>query len=90
MKTYEDSLKEKQRNEALNTDEICIAFNNSFLDANEELFNCNIDVRFSGSTCVSMIILGQKIFCSNVGDSRGIVVKKTLDGKVLAQAISRD
>lgn len=69
---------------------MCIAFNNAFLDANEELFSSNLDIRFSGSTCVSMMTLGQKLFCSNVGDSRGIVVKKQPDGKILAQAISRD
>lgn len=74
----------------LNTDEICLAFNDAFLEANDELFNGNIDVRFSGSTCVSLITIGQKLFCSNVGDSRGIVVKKFADGKTLALAISRD
>jgi serine/threonine protein phosphatase PrpC len=84
MKSYEDKLKQQQKNEQLNTDEICIAFNNAFLDCNEELFNCNIDVRFSGSTCVSLMTLGQKLFCSNVGDSRAIVVKKLADGKILA------
>jgi len=73
----------------LNTDEICIAFNNAFLNFNEELFNGKMDIRFSGSTCVSVMILGQKLFCSNVGDSRGIVVKLN-DGKIQAQAISRD
>lgn len=33
--------------------------------------------------------LGQKLFCVNVGDSRGIVCK-IIDGKVKTQAISRD
>lgn len=74
----------------LNTDEICIAFNNAFLNCNDELFNSGMDIRFSGSTCVSMMTLGQKLFCVNVGDSRGIVVKITPDNKLVAQAISRD
>mmetsp|Transcript_37223 Transcript_37223/g.35852 ORF Transcript_37223/g.35852 Transcript_37223/m.35852 type:complete len:231 (-) Transcript_37223:56-748(-) len=74
----------------LNTDEICIAINNSFLDCNEQLFSGIMDIRFSGSTCVTVMTLGQKLFCSNVGDSRAIVVKKTPEGKMLAQAISRD
>ena len=42
----------------MNTDEICIAFNNAFLDSNEELFSGNMDIRFSGSTCVSLMTLG--------------------------------
>eukprot|EP00347_Sterkiella_histriomuscorum_P021245 403334691 len=87
---YEANLSAQQKNEPLNTDEICLAFNDAFLDTNDELFNGNLDVRFSGSTCVTLITLGQKLFCSNVGDSRGIVVKKFADGKTQALAISRD
>lgn len=52
-----------------------------------------MDIRFSGSTCVTVLTMGQKLFCSNVGDSRGIIVKKKpgdLTGKFTAQAISRD
>lgn len=52
-----------------------------------------MDIKFSGSTCVTVLTIGQKLFCSNVGDSRGIVVKKRngdVQGKIIAQAISRD
>ena len=38
---------------------------------------------------MSIMTLGQKLFCINVGDSRGIVCKIEND-KVKAQAISRD
>jgi len=54
----QDKLKAANKEELLNTDEICIAFNNSFLDANEELFNGALDIRFSGSTCVTVMTLG--------------------------------
>jgi len=67
----------------LNTDEICIAFNNAFLDANETLFGGALDIRFSGSTCVVVVTMGQKLFCSNVGDSRGIIVKKAAESAKL-------
>lgn len=87
---YEETLNKENKDVPLNTDEICIAFNNAFLDANDELFSGIMDIRFSGSTCVSLITLGQKLFCSNVGDSRGIIVKKMPNGQLLAQAISRD
>ena len=86
---YHDELQAKGADTVLNTDEICIAFNNAFLACNEELFNGNLDIRFSGSTCVSVMTLGQKLFCINVGDSRGIVCK-LINDKVVAQAISRD
>ena len=86
-------MKSKNSESQLNTDEICIAFNNAFLNCNDELFSGILDIKFSGSTCVTVLMVGQKLFCSNVGDSRGIVVKKRHDdetGKVIAQAISRD
>lgn len=84
-------MQREQKADNLNTDEICIAFNNAFLDCNETLFGGNMDIRFSGSTCVVVVTLGQKLFCSNVGDSRGIIVKKSPDSsKIIAQAISRD
>lgn len=93
LKKYTEELQKNQKDEALNTDEICIAFNNAFLNCNDELFSGIMDIRFSGSTCVTVLTLGQKLFCANVGDSRGIVVKKKsgdVAGKLVAQAISRD
>lgn len=33
------------------------------------------DTRYSGSTCVSVMTLGRKLYIANVGDSRGIVIK---------------
>lgn len=93
LKTYTEMLEANKKDEILNTDEVCIAFNNAFLNSNEELVTGPLDTRFSGSTCVTVLTLGQKLFCSNVGDSRGIVVKKKasdVTGKITAQAISRD
>jgi serine/threonine protein phosphatase PrpC len=78
-------MRQNKSMENLNTDEVCIAFNNAFLNCNDELFNSSIDIKFSGSTCVTVMTLGQKLFCSNVGDSRGIVVKKKSgDTKIIA------
>jgi serine/threonine protein phosphatase PrpC len=93
LKKYTEDLQKHQKNELLNTDEVCIAFNNAFLNCNDELFAGPLDIRFSGSTCVSVLTLGQKLFCANVGDSRGIIVKKKqgdVASKIITQAISRD
>ena len=93
IQRYELEMKEAKLEEHLNTDEVCIAFNNAFLNCNDELFSGIMDIKFSGSTCVTVLTLGQKLFCSNVGDSRGILVKKKqgdVSGKIIAQAISRD
>ena len=87
LKKYTEGLQKNQKDEILNTDEVCIAFNNAFLNCNEELFSGILDIRFSGSTCVTVLTMGQKLFCSNVGDSRGIIVKRkqgTVSGKIIA------
>ena len=58
LKKYTDNLQKTKKDEALNTDEICIAFNNAFLNCNDELFSGNLDIRFSGSTCVTVLTIG--------------------------------
>ena len=55
---YEEQMNKENKIEPLNTDEICIAFNNAFLDCNETLFAGKMDIRFSGSTCVTVVTLG--------------------------------
>ena len=37
--------------------------------------NSDIDANFSGTTCVMVLQVGEKILCANVGDSRAILVK---------------
>ena len=37
--------------------------------------NSDIDANFSGTTCVMVFQIGEKIICANVGDSRAIMVK---------------
>ena len=34
------------------------------------------DVRYSGSTCVSILTYGRHLFIANVGDSRAIIIKQ--------------
>ena len=38
--------------------------------------NSDIDANFSGTTCVMVLQVGEKILCANVGDSRAIMVKE--------------
>jgi serine/threonine protein phosphatase PrpC len=47
--------------------------------AEEELKNCEFDSNFSGSTCNIVFQIGPHIICSNVGDSRAIIVTKEMD-----------
>jgi serine/threonine protein phosphatase PrpC len=49
----------------------------SFTKVTEGLFkNSGINLRFSGSTCVSVLIVGNKVFCANVGDSRATLARR--------------
>ena len=47
-----------------------------FKQVNDELYDTNFDVHFSGTTCVLVFKIGQKIICSNVGDSRAVLINK--------------
>jgi hypothetical protein len=44
--------------ETLTSKQIRERFNNAFLNCNDELFSGNLDIRFSGSTCVTVLTLG--------------------------------
>ena len=62
----------------------------AFSDTNKEVYTMVSDVRFSGSTCVSLLTFGRRIFVANVGDSRAITIRVSEDGKCNAYPISRD
>jgi len=48
----------------------------AFLTVADGLYkDSRINLRFSGSTCVSVLIVGTKVFCANVGDSRAVLVR---------------
>ena len=47
---------------------------NVFLNSDKILGKQNIDVTFSGTTCVLVIQLGRNLICANVGDSRAILI----------------
>jgi len=49
------------------------AIKDSFLQINYQLnYNSNIDINFSGSTCISVLFSYNQIITANVGDSRAI------------------
>ena len=48
--------------------------NDIFVNAEKELYNEEFDSNFSGTTCIIVIQLGQKLICANVGDSRAILI----------------
>ena len=64
----------------------------SFCTVQDLLFrDSKINLRFSGSTCVSILIVGSKVFCSNVGDSRAVLIRGSKDGgQTMAIPLNRD
>ena len=48
----------------------------AFRHAERDLGKSDIDANFSGTTCVMVFQIGDRLFCANVGDSRAILVKK--------------
>lgn len=47
----------------------------AFAETNQEVYKMVSDVRFSGSTCTSILTYGRKVYCANVGDSRTILIR---------------
>ena len=48
----------------------------AYINVSDELSkNSSIDTRHSGSTCVSVLIVANKVFCANVGNSKAILVR---------------
>ena len=60
----------------VDSNEVKEALSTSFRHTNQALFqNSGLDLYFSGSTCVSILIVGNKVFCANVGDSRAVLAR---------------
>ena len=46
-----------------------------FKHAEKDINKSSIDANFSGTTCVMVFQIGDKLICANIGDSRAIMVK---------------
>jgi serine/threonine protein phosphatase PrpC len=51
---------------------------NFYGNTNKKLSDTEFDINFSGTTCIMVFKIGKKIICSNVGDSRAILVERKL------------
>lgn len=57
-------------------DHIANLLHKAFEQTNKEIYSMVNDVRFSGSTCVSVLTYGRRLYVANVGDSRAILIKQ--------------
>ena len=75
-----------------------LAFVNSFVKTNNELHTQTKDPVdgmawddvMSGTTAVTTVVRGERLYVANVGDSRAIVATKTPSGKIVAEPLSID
>ena len=50
---------------------------NIYFLVDQELSKQKYDITYSGTTCLLILQIGKKLICSNVGDSRGILIYNT-------------
>ncbi|KAJ7980170.1 Phosphatase 2C family protein [Quillaja saponaria] len=84
-----DRLVEILSNDHTLLEDPVIAYNSAFLTANNELHNSEIDDSMSGTTAITVLVIGNTLFVANVGDSRAVLAVK--DGnRIIAQDLSYD
>lgn len=65
------------------------AFNSAFLATNYELRNSEIDDTMSGTTAITVLVVGDTLFVANVGDSRAVIAVKN-GNRIVAEDLSCD
>ncbi|XP_044498045.1 probable protein phosphatase 2C 35 [Mangifera indica] len=85
----QQKLIEVLENEPLLLDDPVRAYNAAFQTVNNELHMSEIDDTMSGTTAITVLLIGDKIYVANVGDSRAVIAVK--DGnKIVAESLSHD
>ncbi|KAK9139528.1 hypothetical protein Scep_009209 [Stephania cephalantha] len=65
------------------------AYNTAFLATNSELHDSNINDAMSGTTAITVLVIGDTLFVANVGDSRAVIAAKH-GNRIVAESITND
>ncbi|KAG9151074.1 hypothetical protein Leryth_002663 [Lithospermum erythrorhizon] len=65
------------------------SYNAAFFRVNEELHDSEIDDTMSGTTAITVLVIGDKLYVANVGDSRAVMAVKE-GNRILAEDLSHD
>ncbi|KAL3505825.1 hypothetical protein ACH5RR_031207 [Cinchona calisaya] len=84
-----DRLVEILSNDPTLLDDPAKAYNSAFLATNEELHNSEIDDTMSGTTAITVLVVGDVLYVANVGDSRAVLAVKE-GNKLVAEDLSYD
>ncbi|KAL3626187.1 hypothetical protein CASFOL_029736 [Castilleja foliolosa] len=83
-------LVEKLSDDPALLDDPINAYSSAFLATNDELHsNSDIDDSMSGTTAITGLVIGDKLYVANVGDSRAVLAVKEED-RVVARDLSID
>ncbi|XP_059632608.1 probable protein phosphatase 2C 35 [Cornus florida] len=84
-----DRLVEILSNDPTLLDDPVRAYDSAFLATNNELHNSVIDDSMSGTTAITVLVIGDMLYVANAGDSRAVIAIK--DGnQIVAEDLSHD
>ena len=68
-------IKSNNLEKTFNADKIEHSLISAFQKTEKNLQETDIDIAYSGSTCVLVYVINDMLFCANLGDSRAIIVE---------------